>query len=151
MTPFSDSVFYALSHGSLGFAFHGSNFNYFLIGLNSERAHQNLWNSRLLELQQRTKSAEYHIREHKNLQKNKRWQKWPCKVFGVDYQENKQLCGLTVCTAFMLHLLVAKKWSVLQIKFFFLYKILVFTVKVDWDVVSAKLMCVGAAAAIVFP
>ena len=38
MTPFSDSVFYALSHGSLGFAFHGSFFNHSLIGQNSSTA-----------------------------------------------------------------------------------------------------------------
>ena len=42
MTPFSDSVFYALSHGSLGFAFHGSFFNHVLIGQNSSTANQNL-------------------------------------------------------------------------------------------------------------
>ena len=32
LTPVSESVFYALSRGSLGFALHGSFFNHFLIG-----------------------------------------------------------------------------------------------------------------------
>ena len=32
LTPVSDTVFNALSHGSLGFAFHGGFFNHFLIG-----------------------------------------------------------------------------------------------------------------------
>ena len=31
-TPVSETVFYALSHGSLGFALHGSFFNHLLIG-----------------------------------------------------------------------------------------------------------------------
>ena len=32
LTPVSELLFYALLHGSLGFAFHGSFFNHFLIG-----------------------------------------------------------------------------------------------------------------------
>ena len=44
MTLFSDSVFYALSHGSLGFAFYGSFFNHSLIGENSSTANKNLCN-----------------------------------------------------------------------------------------------------------
>ena len=44
MTPVSDSVFNALSHGSLGFAFHGSFFNHSLIGQNSSTANKNLCN-----------------------------------------------------------------------------------------------------------
>ena len=32
LTPVSGTVFYALSHGSLGFALHGSFFNHLLIG-----------------------------------------------------------------------------------------------------------------------
>ena len=36
--------FYALSHGSLGFAFHGSFFNHSLIGENSSTANKNLCN-----------------------------------------------------------------------------------------------------------
>ena len=55
MTPFSDSVFYALSHGSLGFAFHGSFFNHSLIGQNSSIANKNLCIVRLIGLPWRTK------------------------------------------------------------------------------------------------
>ena len=40
LTPVSDTVFYALSHGTLGFALHGSSFNHFLIGANSSTANQ---------------------------------------------------------------------------------------------------------------
>ena len=40
LTPVSDTVFYALSHGTLGFALHGSSFNHFLIGGNSSTANQ---------------------------------------------------------------------------------------------------------------
>ena len=32
LTPVFDTVFYVLSHGTLGFALHGSSFNHFLIG-----------------------------------------------------------------------------------------------------------------------
>ena len=52
---FSDSVFYALSHGSLGFAFHGSFFNHSLIGQNSSIANKNLCIVRLIGLPWRTK------------------------------------------------------------------------------------------------
>ena len=40
LTPVSDTVFYALSHGTLGFALHGSSLNHFLIGGNSSTANQ---------------------------------------------------------------------------------------------------------------
>ena len=40
LTPVSGTVFYALSHGTLGFALHGSFFNHFLIGGNSSTANQ---------------------------------------------------------------------------------------------------------------
>ena len=40
LTPVSDTVFYALSHGTLSFALHGSSFNHFLIGANSSTANQ---------------------------------------------------------------------------------------------------------------
>ena len=36
LTPVSGTVFYALSHGSLGFALHGSFLNHFLIGPNNK-------------------------------------------------------------------------------------------------------------------
>ena len=32
LTPVFETVFYALSHGTLGFALHGTSFNHFLIG-----------------------------------------------------------------------------------------------------------------------
>ena len=35
LTPFSDTVFDTLSHGTLGFALHGSYLNHFLQGENS--------------------------------------------------------------------------------------------------------------------
>ena len=54
-TPVSESVFYALSHGSLGFALHGSFFNHFLIGWFSSTANKNLWNKWLIRLPWRTK------------------------------------------------------------------------------------------------
>ena len=44
LTHVSDPTYYALSHGSLGFALHGSSFNHFLIGANSSTANQNLRN-----------------------------------------------------------------------------------------------------------
>ena len=40
LTPVSETVFYALSHGTLGFALHGSSLNHFLIGGNSSTANQ---------------------------------------------------------------------------------------------------------------
>ena len=40
LTPVSETVFYALSHGTLGFALHGSYLNNFLIGGNSSTANQ---------------------------------------------------------------------------------------------------------------
>ena len=42
LTQVSDPAFYALLHGSLGFALHGSFYNRFLIGQNSSTANQNL-------------------------------------------------------------------------------------------------------------
>ena len=50
LTPVSDAVFYALSHGAPGFALHGSSFNHFLIGGNSSTANQTLRNRGLLKL-----------------------------------------------------------------------------------------------------
>ena len=50
LTPFSDTVFDALSHGTLGFALHGSYLNHFLIGGNSSTANQIRWNMWLLKL-----------------------------------------------------------------------------------------------------
>ena len=44
LIPVSVSVPYALSRGSLGFAFHGSFFNHSLIGQNSLTANKNLCN-----------------------------------------------------------------------------------------------------------
>ena len=41
LTSVSDTVFYALSRGSLGFAVHGSFFNHFLIGQNFSTTNQN--------------------------------------------------------------------------------------------------------------
>ena len=43
-------IFYALSHGTLGFALHGSYLNHFLIGGNSSTANQIRWNKWLLKL-----------------------------------------------------------------------------------------------------
>ena len=40
LTPVSDTIFDAHSHGTLGFALHGSFFNHFLIGGNSSTANQ---------------------------------------------------------------------------------------------------------------
>ena len=40
LTPVSDTVFYALSHCTLGFSLHGSSFNHFLIGGNFSTAKQ---------------------------------------------------------------------------------------------------------------
>ena len=50
MTPVSDTVSDALSHGNLGFALHGSYLNHFLIGRNSSTANQILRNKWLLKL-----------------------------------------------------------------------------------------------------
>ena len=40
LTAVSDTVLYALSHGTLSFALHGSFFNHFLIGGDSSTANQ---------------------------------------------------------------------------------------------------------------
>ena len=40
LTPVSDTILDALSHGTLGFALHGSYLNHFLIGGNSSTANQ---------------------------------------------------------------------------------------------------------------
>ena len=42
LTPGFDQAFYALSHGSLSSALHGSFFNHFVIGQNSSTANQNI-------------------------------------------------------------------------------------------------------------
>ena len=55
LTPISDTVFYALSHGALGFALHGSSFNHFLINGNSSTANQILSNKWLLKLPRKAK------------------------------------------------------------------------------------------------
>ena len=55
LTPFSGTVFHALSHGSPGFALHGSFFNNLLIDWKSSTANQSLWNRWLMELPWRTK------------------------------------------------------------------------------------------------
>ena len=44
LTPVSGTIFYALSHGSLGFALHGSFFNHLFIGWKYSTANQSLWN-----------------------------------------------------------------------------------------------------------
>ena len=54
-TPASVTVFYALSHGTLGFALHGSSLNHFLIGGNSSTANQILSCKWLLKLPWRAK------------------------------------------------------------------------------------------------
>ena len=55
LTPVSNTVFHALSHGSFGFALLGSFFNHVLIGGNSSTANQILWNKWLLEVPWRAK------------------------------------------------------------------------------------------------
>ena len=55
LTPVSGTVFYALLHGSFGFALHGSFFNHLLIGWKFSIANQSLWNRWLMELPWRTK------------------------------------------------------------------------------------------------
>ena len=42
LTPVFDPAFYALSHGSLSSALHGSFFNHFLIGQNFSTVNQNI-------------------------------------------------------------------------------------------------------------
>ena len=67
LKPASDTVFYAVSHGTLGVALHGSFFNHFLIiGENLQPANRNFCNRRLLELPWR-KNVGYRVKEHKNL------------------------------------------------------------------------------------
>ena len=66
MTPFSDSVFYALSHGSLGFVLHGSTINrhckdsYWLLK-NFDQS-ENGWKS-----YHGKQNRGYHVKEHKKL------------------------------------------------------------------------------------
>ena len=50
MTPVSDTAVHALSHGTFGFALHGSFFNHVLIGGNSSTANKILWNEWFLNL-----------------------------------------------------------------------------------------------------
>ena len=52
LTSVSETVFYALSYDTLGFALHGSSLNHFLIGGNSSTANQILsckWLLKLME------------------------------------------------------------------------------------------------------
>ena len=83
----SDTAFYALSHGSIGFAPHGSFFNHFPIGQNSSRANQNIWTvfdaAMENKMQASTwKSIKICIRS---------WcQMWRCILFWAIYRENKQ-------------------------------------------------------------
>ena len=55
LTPVSNSVSYALSSGTIGFALHGSSVNHFLIGGNSSTANQILSCKWLLKLPWRAK------------------------------------------------------------------------------------------------
>ena len=55
LTPVSDTVFNALSHGTLGFALNGSSLNRFLIGANSSTANQILSFKWILKLPWRAK------------------------------------------------------------------------------------------------
>ena len=55
LTPVSYTFFYALSHGTLGFALHGSSLYHFLIGGNSSTANQILSCKWLLKLPWRAK------------------------------------------------------------------------------------------------
>ena len=54
-SPFSGTVLNALSHGTLGFALHGSSLNHFLIDGNSSTANQILSSKWLLKLPRRAK------------------------------------------------------------------------------------------------
>ena len=56
VTPVYGTVFYALSHGTLGFTLHGSSLNHFLIGANSSTANQILHYKWLLKLPWKAKS-----------------------------------------------------------------------------------------------
>ena len=60
MTSVSDTVFYAHSHGTHGFALHGSFFNYFLIGGNSSTA-KILRNKLLLKLPRTRKTRKIKV------------------------------------------------------------------------------------------
>ena len=65
LTPVSSTVFDALSHGTLGFALHGSYFNHFLIGGNSLTAYQIVCFKWLLNHGEQNRG--YHFKKHKKL------------------------------------------------------------------------------------
>ena len=91
MTPVSDSVFNALSHGSLGLVLHGSPINlhckdsYWLLK-NFDQS-ENGWKS-----YHGKQNQGYHVKEHKNW--IRKWcHKWVYILFGVTYPKNKQWGG----------------------------------------------------------
>ena len=85
-THVSHTVFYALSHGSLGFTPHGSFFNHFLIGWFSSTANKILWNKPLMRLPLRTKCR--LPCERKSIRHM--CQSWVYILFEATHQKNKQ-------------------------------------------------------------
>ena len=87
-------VFYALSHGTLGFALHGSSFNHFLIGATSSAANKILWHEQVVikaAMENKTKGTMW--KSLKNYIRN--WcQKWPYIMFRAIYRENKQCLAI---------------------------------------------------------
>ena len=91
---FLTKVSFALSHGSLSFAFHGSFFNHFLIGWFSSTANRNLWNKGLKRLPWRTK-CRLPFERAWNCTRN-RCQKWLYILFEATYRKNKQWSDLNL-------------------------------------------------------
>ena len=80
--------YYALSHDTLGFALHGSFFNHFLIGGNSSKANQILWNKLLLKLPWKARLRVLCQRVYKTVSETG-VQSDPAFCFGPSIEKNK--------------------------------------------------------------
>ena len=89
LAPVSDTVFYALSHGTLGFSLHMVAFStiFWLVKILQQPIRffdiNGYWSCHGKQ------NRGYHVKEHKNYIRN--WcQKWSCILFGAIYRENKR-------------------------------------------------------------
>ena len=69
LTPVSEMAFYALSHGTLGFALHGSSFYHFLIGGILQQPIK-FFDVSGYQSYHGEQNREYHVKEHKNYGRN---------------------------------------------------------------------------------
>ena len=69
LTPVSEMAFYALSHGTLGFALHGSSFYHFLFGGILQQPIK-FFDVSGYQSYYGEQNREYHVKEHKNYIRN---------------------------------------------------------------------------------